>query len=82
EAPLPLSDIQQRWRSWTESLQVPALPQQAKQTWCVAMLMRGVTVENLSLLSGWDAEQLEPYVQRAREKSALEQARSLDQKNP
>lgn len=81
DSPLSISDVQQRWRTWTESLQVTALPHQAKQTWCVEMLMRGMVVENLSILSGWDIERLAPYVQRAREKAALEEARALDQKN-
>jgi len=44
------------------------------------MLTRGMSVDNLSLLSGLTPEQLTPYVQRAREKAALEQARLLDQK--
>ncbi|MEO0406363.1 MAG: helix-turn-helix domain-containing protein [Cyanobacteria bacterium P01_A01_bin.135] len=80
DVPLSVREIQQRWHSWTEPLSVPTQPRQAKQTWCVEMLMRGLTAENLSILSGWDIEQLDPYVDRAREKAALEEARSLDQK--
>lgn len=82
DAPLTAEEIQQRWHRWAEALPAPTQPHQAKQTWCVEMLMRGMTAENLSLLSGWDTGQLSPYVQRAREKAALEEARSLDQKSP
>jgi hypothetical protein len=42
--------------------------------------MRGMNVEDLSILSGLDVQQLEPYVRRAREKTALERAIRLDQK--
>jgi AcrR family transcriptional regulator len=78
------SDIQSRWQTCTEGLLTPAgLPPaiaQAQQTWCVEMLMRGISLENLGLLTGWTLTQLQPYAQRAREKAALEQAIHLDQK--
>ena len=83
-APLTEEALHQHWHVWTTVLR-PAFaphPQQAKQTWCVEMLTRGMTVENLSILSGWSLEDLEPYVARAQAKAALEQARSLDQKQP
>ncbi|MEO0457534.1 MAG: TetR/AcrR family transcriptional regulator [Cyanobacteria bacterium P01_A01_bin.114] len=81
-AALTINMLQTRWQTWTEPLQLMPMPDptQAKQTWCVEMLMRGMTVDNLSILSGWEPEQLEPYVRRAKEKAALEQARALDQK--
>ncbi|WP_416672385.1 TetR family transcriptional regulator [Egbenema bharatensis] len=59
----------------------PPTIEQAQQTWCIEMLMRGVTAENLSLLTGWDLPRLQPYLQRAREKAALEQFHRLDQKS-
>jgi AcrR family transcriptional regulator len=82
EQPLTISDIQHRWERWTAEFGTAPVttPFQAKQTWCVEMLTRGMSVENLSILSGWSAAQLEPYVVRAQAKAALEQARSLDQK--
>lgn len=58
----------------------PLLIEQAQQTWCVEMLMKGVELEDLSILSGRDMKQLQPYVRRAREKAALERAVRLDQK--
>jgi len=80
--PLTVDEIQQKWWLWLQELHltIQAHPWQAKQTWCVEMLTRGMSVDNLSLLSGLTPEQLTPYVQRAREKAALEQARLLDQK--
>jgi hypothetical protein len=54
--------------------------EQAQQTWCVEMLVRGLEVSDLALLLGWEENQLEPYAQRAREKIALEQAIKLDRK--
>lgn len=77
-----VQDVQAHWHTWIEALQLspPPSPPQAKQTWCVEMLLRGLGVDHLSLLSGWLPEQLEPYVRRAEAKAALQQARSLDQK--
>jgi hypothetical protein len=45
------------------------------------MLLRGVNSENLSILTGLDAVQLQPYVQRAKERTAIAQATRLDQKS-
>ncbi len=81
-ATLTVEVIAQKWAAWTADLLL--YPQsyagQAKQTWCVEMLTRGMSVDNLSILSGLAPGQLAPYLQRAREKAALEQARLLDQK--
>ncbi len=80
----PMSEVEVRLR-WqkivadilTPSGYPPAI-EQAQQTWCVEMLMRGMNVEGLSILTGCDPEQLQPYVRRAQEKAALEQAIRLD----
>ena len=81
-SPLTLDIIEQMWGGWIEAavLSPPPQPHQAKPTWCVDMLFRGMAVENLSILSGWSLQQLGPYRQRAQAKAALEQARRLDQK--
>ena len=42
--------------------------------------MRGLALEDLSILSGCGLEHLQPYLRRAREKVALEQALRLDQR--
>ncbi len=78
------SELQTRWQVWSEGLltpqgQKPAIAQ-AQQTWRVEMLMRGISLENLIILTGCDRAQLQPYVRRAKEKAALEQATRLDHK--
>ena len=81
----PLSEIEvrSRWQELTEGVLTPVgapIIDQARQTWCVEMLMKGIDLEDLSILSGWDVTQLQPYARRAREKTALEKAIHLDQK--
>ena len=51
---------------------------QTQQTWCVEMLMKGMTLENLSMLTGQSLKQLKPYIQRVKEKIAIEQAIQRD----
>ena len=85
QEPLSARDLMALWQALTQGLltpggQPPAI-EQARQTWCVDMLMKGIDLENLSILSGMAIEELQPYAQRAREKAALEQANRLDQKN-
>jgi AcrR family transcriptional regulator len=82
--PMTESELEGRWQVWSEKLltpqgQTPAIAQ-AQQTWRVEMLMRGITLENLIILTGCDRAQLQPYVRRAKEKAALEQATRLDHK--
>ncbi|MCF2145400.1 TetR family transcriptional regulator [Desmonostoc muscorum LEGE 12446] len=82
--PISESELQTRWQIWSQGLltpqgQPPAIAQ-AQQTWRVEMLMRGISLENLSILTGCDRAQLQPYARRAKEKAALEQATRLDHK--
>lgn len=79
------AELQTIWHNLTADLltpkgEVPTIDQ-ARQTWCVEMLMRGIELEDLSILSGMDVEDLHKYAQRARNKAALESAASLDQKS-
>lgn len=82
--PLTAEAIAQQWQDWTADLLTPAGQQpalaQAAQTWAIDMLMRGMSLENLSLLTGQDLAQLQPYARRARENAALEQAVLLDRR--
>lgn len=77
------TELRQRWQDIAEGLFTPQgrLPtlEQAQQTWCVEMLMRGMTLEEMQLLTGWDNVVLKPYAHRARELAALKQAQNLDQ---
>lgn len=83
----PMSDIEihAAWQEFTSGLlnpqEQPLFIEQAQHTWFVEMLMRGINLEDLSILSGWDTTKLQPYARRAREKAALERALRLDQKS-
>jgi AcrR family transcriptional regulator len=82
-APVSQLDIQQHWEKWTQSILAPEgrpLIIQAQQTWRIEMLMRGMSLENLSILTGCTITQLQPLARRAKEKAAIEQATRLDQK--
>ncbi|MEN9519797.1 MAG: hypothetical protein RLZZ381_2385 [Cyanobacteriota bacterium] len=78
------AELQTMWRNLTNDLLTPQGESpginQARQTWCVEMLMRGMEIEDLSILSGIDIEHLQQYAQRARNKAALESAARLDKR--
>jgi AcrR family transcriptional regulator len=80
--PLSEAELRRLWQELTVGLLTPEgrgpTIEQAQQTWCVEMLMRGMCLEELCLLTGWDGSQLQPYAHRARERAALEQAIRLD----
>lgn len=83
--PLMLPDLQTQWDLWWQEVALgTASPKliQARQTWCVEMLMRGISLENLSILTGCSETELQPYAQRAKEKSAIAAATQLDRKAP
>jgi AcrR family transcriptional regulator len=78
------SELLEHWQIWTRGLLTPQgqppMIVQTQHTWCVEMLMRGMSLENLSILTGSERDRLQPYARRAREKAALEQATRLDHK--
>ncbi|MEL7492539.1 MAG: TetR family transcriptional regulator [Cyanobacteria bacterium J06554_11] len=86
--PLTVKDIDSLWRTFAEDVPPSAsqptgqsaTPFQARQTWCIELLMKGMSLENLSILAGLSLESLAAYAQRAKEKAALEQALAIDQK--
>ncbi len=76
--------LQTMWQKLTADLLTPQgkrpTIEQARQTWCIEMLLRGIALEDLSILSGMEIKQLQQYAQRARNRAALEAASRLDQK--
>ena len=80
------SELREIWQNLTADLLTPqgTTPtiDRARQTWCIEMLMRGMELENLSILSGIEIIHLRHYAQRARNKAALESAVRLDRKKP
>ena len=81
--PLSLTDLQHHWDQWCQDSNgwgpAPQL-HHAHRTWCVEMLMRGMSLENLSILAGCEVSDLSIYAQRAREKAAISAATDLDRK--
>jgi AcrR family transcriptional regulator len=77
-------EVRLRWQEITAKIMTPSgyppAIEQAQQTWCVEMLTRGISPGSLSILTGFKQEYLQPYVHRAQEKAALEQAIRLDQR--
>ncbi|MEL6494651.1 MAG: TetR/AcrR family transcriptional regulator [Cyanobacteria bacterium J06623_7] len=84
-AALSAAELQQIWHGLNEDILTPQgkspRVEQTQQTWCVEMLMRGIELEDLSILSGMSIEHLQQYAQRARNKAALEAAARLDKKS-
>jgi AcrR family transcriptional regulator len=80
--PISEEELQALWQALTEDLLTlqgkPPAIEQARDTWCVEMLLKGIELENLSILSGIEIEDLQIFARRAKEKSALEQAFRLD----
>ncbi len=85
DEPMTVEALTALWTSVLEGvdpiLGQPVLPFHARQTWCIELLTRGMSLENLSLLSGLSLDELAPYAKRTKEKAALEQALAIDQKN-
>lgn len=82
EQPINEAELRLTWEMLTEDLLTPQgnppAIEQARQTWCVEMLMRGISLENLSIISGISTKQLQPFATRAKNKAAIEQATKLD----
>ena len=80
----PLSEVELRslWQEIAEDFLTPQdkkpIPEQARQTWCVEMLLKGIELEDLSLLSGLSIRELQPFAAEARNKAAIEAALELD----
>jgi AcrR family transcriptional regulator len=79
------TDLRQQWQQSigeiiTPTGEAPTI-EQTQATWCVEMLMRGLTIEAMQVLTGWEASQLEPYVRRAKELTVLAQVFNVD-RNP
>mgnify|MGYP003519518892 FL=1 len=79
---LTAADLRQQWQQLTSEIVTPTGDQpeieQAQSTWCVEMLMRGLNLEAMQVLTGWEASQLAPYVRRAQEQTSLLAAFALD----
>jgi AcrR family transcriptional regulator len=83
DQPMTPYRVRQVWAEVTQGLSSPtgdALGvEQARATWCIEMLLKGLNRQALSLLSGLSVDQIEPLVQKAQARSALALALRLDQ---
>ncbi|MGB3138380.1 MAG: TetR/AcrR family transcriptional regulator [Nodosilinea sp.] len=83
DRPITPLKVRQLWSDVTADIVspmgAPFTLEQARATWCVEMLLKGLARQDLSLLSGLTMEQLDPLVQKAQARSALAQALRLDQ---
>lgn len=80
--PLNAQGIEQCWQRCLPGLNSELPIVRAQQTWRVEMLTRGMSLENLSLLTGLSVAELAPYAQRAKVKRALDEALRLDRRKP
>jgi AcrR family transcriptional regulator len=86
EQPLRIEELHHIWQSLTDDLitlagQPPTLDQ-PQQTWRVEMLMRGLSLDDMLVLTGLSIEQLTPYAQRAKQKAVIEHGIALDKQKP
>jgi AcrR family transcriptional regulator len=82
QEPITIAEIQEIWQELTIDLwgldgRMISI-EQAQHTWCVEMLLRGISLVDMQILAGMSIEQLVPYGQRAKAKALLEQGLSLD----
>ncbi|WP_310481142.1 TetR/AcrR family transcriptional regulator [Chamaesiphon sp. VAR_48_metabat_403] len=80
------ADLHQLWQHsigeiMTSTGELPTIAQ-TQATWCVEMLMRGLTIEAMQVLTGWEIDRLEPYARRAQELTVLAQAFNVDRQSP
>jgi len=80
--PLSLEEIEQMWERWTQpyrNLDGSTLTiDQARHTWCIEMLARGIDVDSFSIISGLKPKELQAYQIRLNQKLAIDKAIALD----
>jgi AcrR family transcriptional regulator len=85
-AALTVVELERQWQQLTSEIITPTGEQptlsQTQATWCVEMIMRGLTIEAMELLTGWETQRLEPYLRRAKELTVLAQAFNVDRHSP
>lgn len=85
-AALTAVELERQWQQLTSEIITPTgeppTIAQTQATWCVEMIMRGLTIEAMELLTGWETERLEPYTRRAKELTVLAQAFNVDRHSP
>ncbi len=79
---LSLEEIEQLWTRWTSPYRNVdgslLMIDQARHTWCIEMLARGIDVDSFCVISGLKAKELQAYQIRLNQKLAIDQAIALD----
>ncbi len=80
--PLTLEEIEQLWGRWTQPYcnldGSPLAIMQARHTWCIEMLARGIDADSFCIISGIKVKELQAYQTRLNEKLAIDKAIALD----
>lgn len=80
--PLSLEEVEQLWERWTQPYRnldgSPLTLDQARHTWCIEMLARGMDVDSFCIISGIKTKELQAYQTRLNEKLAIDKAIALD----
>ena len=81
-SPLTELNLRQQWQDLTSEFKMPGgellAIEQTQSTWCVEMLMRGISIDSIRLFTGLDSSQLDYYLHLATEEAALLEAFNLD----
>jgi AcrR family transcriptional regulator len=79
---LSLEEIEQLWERWTQPYRnldgSPLTIDQARHTWCIEMLSRGIDADSFCIISGIKPKELQAYQIRLNEKLAIDKAIALD----
>lgn len=79
---LTLEEVEQLWGRWTQPYcnldGSPLAIAQARHTWCLEMLARGIDADSFCIISGIKVKELQAYQTRLNEKLAIEKAIALD----
>ncbi len=80
--PLTLPELERRWAAWTQALcnpdGSPIAIVQARHTWGIEMLARGIERESFGILGGFHPSEIALYERRLHEKAAIDRAIALD----
>jgi AcrR family transcriptional regulator len=79
---LSFAEIAQLWERWTHPYQNLGgeylTIDQARHTWCIEMLGRGIDADSFCIISGIKAQELPAYQTRLNQKLAIDKAIALD----
>jgi AcrR family transcriptional regulator len=78
QQPITTADIYQLWAIWMQEHSNTFSLHQARTTWAIEMLLRGMDMENFRIISGFKLSEIQLCQRRLKEKAAIDQAIALD----